>query len=69
MKKSKNKLESLEADLIYIRGVYKKKIMDNVLVNKPTERLVKRYQAIEIQLWNLREDMKNGAKQIASNGS
>ena len=61
-------LKTLESNLTYVRGTYKRMILENAKLGKPIERLVDRLKAVEIQLWMVRESRENGQKDKAFNG-
>jgi hypothetical protein len=61
-------LKTLESNLTYVRGTYKKMILENAKRGRPIERLVDRLKAVEIQLWMVKEGRKEDRKKDRKNG-
>lgn len=67
MSKKNTNLNTLNSNLKYIRANYKKLILKNLMAGKPTNRLVERLKAVEIQIWMAKES-QDGQKKTVSNG-
>jgi len=67
MSKKNTNLNTLNSNLKYIRANYKKLILKNLIAGKPTNRLVERLKAVEIQIWMAKES-QDGQKKTVSNG-
>ncbi len=67
MSKKNTNLNTLNSNLKYIRANYKKLILKNLIAGKPTNRLVERLKAVEIQIWMVKES-QDGQKKTVSNG-